>query len=71
MGKVPVSKREWESRQEKCRSILEVKSQWLDIKEMLRCMSKRYGKEKETDHTDFRSFYDESRTLWRESSTSC
>jgi len=36
---VSVCNAEWESRQEKCRSILEVKTQLLDIKEMLRCMN--------------------------------
>jgi len=65
VGNVPVCKAEWESRQEKCRSILEVRTQLLDIKEMLRCINGKI-RERKIKHTCFKAFFDEAEFFWWE-----
>ena len=58
-----VRRKVWDACYERSSHVFVLKESWTEIKEMLRCMQKRYQKEKK--HDCFNHFYDLSRTLWR------
>jgi len=58
-----VRKKTWEEYYERCSHIFQFTHSWTEIKEILRCMQKRYANEKK--HDSFQNFYSVARQLWR------